>query len=139
MIPCPYKKEHCTLRSPLLDYVDGGGICKISQCDCHEVDVAYDYGYSRDRVRDERHRRIREKYEELKKQNRAKQKEKREKRLEQKIVRNGWGSLEPFSPDYHHALKWFGQEKIEALERSHQKYLEEERNMPRQMSLFEFM
>ena len=76
---------------------------------------------------------------ELKKQNRAKQKEKREKRLEQKIVRNGWGSLEPFSLDYHHALKWFGQEKIEALERSHQKYLEEERNMPRQMSLFEFM
>ena len=32
---------------------------------------------------------------ELKKQNRAKQKEKREKRLEQKIVQNGWDSLEP--------------------------------------------
>ena len=73
---------------------------------------------------------------ELKRQNRAKQKEKREKRLEQKIVQNGW---EPFSLDYHHALKWFGQEKIKALEKRHQKYVEEERNKPQQMSLFEFM
>ena len=76
---------------------------------------------------------------ELKKQNRAKQKEKREKRLEQKIVQNGWDSLDPFSLDYHHALKWFGQEKIEVLERRHQKYQEEERNKPQQMSLFEFL
>ena len=306
VIPCPYKKEHCTLRSPLLDHIEGGGICKISQCDCHEVYVPYDYEYSRDRVRDERHRRIRENYEELKRQkkghvcywqtsynewteqweqrydpvecarmclniggicdlkhtpiskkrgnvfydvkitrirrdgtlfdgqkeitiqkgcrlletgksmticenivrygrkqiisheqmkyhseifiygwnvevlnirdeyresrdllqdlqdiregitivhasdqekrnkelkrqNRVKQKEKREKRLEQKIVKNGWDSLEPFSLDYHHALKWFGQEKIKALEKRHQKYVEEERNKLRQMSLFEFM
>ena len=33
VILCPYKKEQCTLRSPLLDHVEGGGICKISQCD----------------------------------------------------------------------------------------------------------
>ena len=58
VISCPYKKEQCTLRSPLLDHVEGGGICKISQCDCHEVDVPYEYEYSRDRVRDERHKRI---------------------------------------------------------------------------------
>ncbi len=37
------------------------------------------------------------------------------------------------------ALKWFGQEKIKALEKRHQKYVEEERNKLRQMSLFEFM
>ena len=76
---------------------------------------------------------------ELKRQNRAEQKEKREKRLEQRIVKNGWDSLEPFSLDYYHALKWFGQEKIKALEKRHQKYVEEERNKLRQMSLFEFM
>ena len=68
VISCPYKKEQCTLRSPLLDHIEGGGICKISQCDCHEVDVPYEYEYSRDRVRDERHKRIREEYEELKRQ-----------------------------------------------------------------------
>ena len=68
VISCPYKKEQCTLRSPLLDHVEGGGICKISQCDCHEVDVPYEYEYSRDRVWDERHKRIWEKYEELKRQ-----------------------------------------------------------------------
>ncbi len=302
----PYKKECCTLRHPLLDRVWGGGLSKISQCDCHEVDLAYDYAQSADRIWNERHRRIQEKYEEfkkqkkghvcywhtrydewtetwkqsydpiecarmcrniggicdlrhtpiskkkgnvfydvkitrircdgtlfdgqeevsiqkgcrfletgksmticenivrygrkqiisheqikyhsemfiygwkvevlniraeqresrdllqdlqdiqegitivhasdqekrnkeLKKQNRAKQKEKRENRLEQKIVQNGWDSLEPFSLDYHHALKWFGREKIEALERRHQRYLEEEKNKPQQMSLFEFM
>lgn len=306
VISCPYKKEHCVLRNPLLDHVEGGGTCKISQCDCHEVDVAYDYEHSKDQVWDERHKKIQEKFEELKrrkknhvcywqtsynewtesweqgydpvecarrclnvggicdlthtpiskkrgnvfydvkitkirhdgtlfdgqrevsiqkgcrfletgksmticenivrygknyiisheqmkyhsemflygwkvevqniraeqresrdllqdlqdiregitiihvsdqekrnkelkKQNRAEQKRKREKRLEQKIVKNGWDSLELYSLDYHHAIKWFGQEKIEALEKRHQKYLEDEKNKPQQMSMFKFM
>ena len=306
VICCPYKKEHCTFRSPLWNHISGGGNCKISQCDCHEVDVAYDYEQSTERVWDERHKRIREKYEdfkrqkknhvcywqtrynewtetweqrydpmecarrclniggicdlrhtpiskkkgnvfydvritrirhdgtlfdgqeevsiqkgcrfletgksmticenivrygkkdivrrvqekyhkeifvsgwkvevlniraeyresrdllqdlqdiregisivhvsdqekrdkELKKQNRMEQKKKREERLEQKILQNGWNSLEPYSLDYCHTIKWFDQERIEALERCHQKYLEDERNKPQQMSLFEFM
>ena len=303
---CPYKKEHCTLRNPLLDQSLGGGLVKISQCDCHEVDIPYDYEHSKDRVWDERHRSIQEKYEEfrrekknhvcrwhcnydewterwnqkydpmecarnctnvggicdlkhtpiskkrgnvfydvkitrirrddtlfngeqeisikkgcrlletgksiticaniarygkgdiirkakskyhreilicgwkvevmniraeqresrdlmqdlqdirdgiaiihvsdqekqdkeIKRKNRAERKEKREKKLEQKIILEGWDSLEPYSMDYCHAIKWFGQEKIEALEKRHQKYLEDEKNRPQQMSLFEFM
>lgn len=76
---------------------------------------------------------------EIKRKNRVERKEKREKKLEQKIILEGWDSLEPYSIDYCHAIKWFGQEKIEALEKRHQKYLEDEKNKPQQMSLFEFL
>ena len=64
---------------------------------------------------------------------------KREKRLEQLIIRDGLASLESYSQDYRHALKWFGKEKLKVLEKQHQEYLEAERNKPHQMSLFEFM
>lgn len=303
---CPYKKEHCVLRNPLLDEPAGGGLSRISLCDCHEVDLPYDYERSRDKAKDERHQRIRDKYEEFKKKNnghvcywqtvynertenwqqkynplvcarhcqnvggicdlkhspvskkrgnvfydvkitkirrdgtlfdgekevsirkgcrfletgksmticeniaryrkkdiirreqqkyhreililgwkvevcgiraehresrdllqdlrdiqdgitivhasdqekrdketkrkeRAERKKKRERKLAEKIIQEGWDSVEPCSLDYHHAIKWFGEEKIQDLEARHQQYLEEERNKPRQMSLFEFM
>lgn len=76
---------------------------------------------------------------EIKRRNRAERKERRERKLEQKIIRDGWDSLEEYSMDYRHAIKWFGEEKIEELERQHQRYLEDERNKPQQMSMFEFM
>ena len=73
---------------------------------------------------------------ELKKQNRAKQKEKRERRLEQKIVQNGWDSLEPFSLDYHHALKWFGHGRAMELEESSSGEEPEETTDPGMMQTF---
>lgn len=306
LIACPYKKEHCSLRHPLMDRVWGGAALKISHCNCHEVPVPYNYEKSVKKVSDEREREIQRKYEmfcmqknyhicrwhcsydeweeewrqfyrpldcarcclniggtcdlkhtpisekkgnvyydvkitkvrhddtlfngqeevsirkgcrllekrtsmticenivrygageiqeieegryhaerflfgwkvevlnvraeqresrdlmqdlqdirdgitvihasdqvkqkkEEKRKRRSERMAKREKRLEQLIIRDGLDSLATCSLDYRHALKWFGKERLKALEKQHQEYLEAERNKPQQMSLFEFM
>ena len=306
VVSCPYKKDQCSLRHPFLNEASGGGLSKFSMCNCHEVQIPYDYEQSLKKVCDERDREIRRKYEvfrqerndhvcrwharydewteswfqrydpmvcarncmnaggncDLKhtpiskkrgnvfydvkitrvrrddtlfngqeeisikkgcrlletpksmticenivrygikdiqrkeemryhterflcgwkvevlnvraeqresrdlmqdlqdirdgitvihasdqiKQNREEKRKrrfdrmaKRERRLEQLIIRDGLDSLETYSPDYRHALKWFGKEKLKMLERQHQEYLEAERNKPHQISLFEFM
>lgn len=303
---CPYGKENCSLRHPLLNHLSGGGLAKISQCNCHEVHVPYDYEQSGKKILDENNRRIRERYEEFvlqkqyhvchwhtrydswaekwrqtydpltcarncqniggtcdlkhipiskkrgniffdvkitsirrddtlfngleeisikkgcrflekntslsicedivrycqkdilrkaaspysrqmllygwkieilnvkvqqresrdlnqdlediqngirvthasdqikqvkeaKRQRKNDRREKREQKLAEKIIQNGWQSIPDNSPDYLHAMKWFGNEKIRLLEKQHKEYLEAEQKKPHQISLFEFM
>lgn len=303
---CPYGKDHCPLRHPLLDHTRGGGLAKISQCNCHEVHVPYDYEQSGQKVLDENSRMIRQKYDEFvlrkenhvchwharynswaeewqqtydpmtcarycmniggtcdfshlpvskkrgnifydvkitrirrddtffsgqkivsmkkgcrllekntslticenivryclneiqrkeinhyhreiclegwkvevlniraeqresrdliqdlqdiqngitvihasdqvkldkaaKRQRKTERREKREQKLEEKIITCGWKSVAANSSDYFHAIKWFGEEKIQLLEKKHQDYLEMEKRKPQQMSLFDMM
>ena len=63
VVSCPYKKEQCSLRHPFLDEVSGSGLAKLSMCNCHEVQIPYDYEQSLRKVFDERDREIRRKYE----------------------------------------------------------------------------
>lgn len=304
VIGCPYWVNHCSLRHPLLDGANGGGLSKLSECNCHEVNQSYDYDQSIQKIRDEQNRLIRQQYEkfrELKENHvchwhmnynywtktwkqvydpaecarscqniggvcnlthtpiskkrgnvfydlkitkirrddtffngqeeisiqkgcrflecgtslticeniaryckndilqkvqhrysrqillngwtvevlniRAEQREsrdllqdlrdiregitvvhasdqikqkkeakrlrrdnrkmKREQKLKNKIVKNGWQSISPNSIDYFHAMKWFGEEEIQFLKQQHQKYLEDEKSVPQQMSLFD--
>ena len=76
---------------------------------------------------------------ESKRLRRINQKEKREQQLEKKIVQEGWDSIAPYSLDYIHAIKWFGEEKIQDLENRHQEYLRAQQNQPQQLSLFELL
>lgn len=71
VVCCPYRTNRCPLRHPLLDQVNGGALCKISQCDCHEVHLPYDYEQSIQKVHDEQNRLIRQQYKKFceKKQN----------------------------------------------------------------------
>lgn len=306
VVCCPYRVNHCPLRHPLLDCAKKGGLCQISQCNCHEVKHSYDYDHSIQKVRDEQEHIIRQKYEvfrqqrknhicywhmrynyrtkewrqlynpiecarncqniggicdlkhspiskkrgnvfydlkitkirrddtlfngqeeisirkgcrfletntslticenivryssaeiqkweegnfhserflfgwkvevqniraeyresrdllqdlqdihngitvihasdqikqnkESKRLRRINQKEKREQQLEKKIVQEGWDSIAPYSLDYIHAIKWFGEEKIQDLENRHQEYLRAQQNQPQQLSLFELL
>lgn len=306
VVCCPYQVNHCPLRHPLLDHTNGGGLCKFSQCNCHEVDQPYGYEHSIQKIHDEQDRIIRQKYEkfreqkkdhvcywhmrynywtkawrqiydplecarscqniggtcalkhtpisqkrgnvfydlkitkirhddtifngqeeisirkgcrlletntsmticenivryssakiqereegkfhserflfgwkvevqniraeqresrdllqdlqdirdgitvthasdqikqnkEAKKQRRIDRKEKREQRLEKKILQEGWDAIAPHSLDYFHAVKWFGEEKIQDLENRHQEYLTAKQNQPQQLNLFELM
>ncbi|MFR5631426.1 MAG: sarcolemmal membrane-associated protein [Monoglobales bacterium] len=66
VISCPYRRDTCFLRHPLLDEVSGGGLAKFSQCDCREAFVPYHYERSIERVQDEEEHLIREKYEQFK-------------------------------------------------------------------------
>ena len=50
VVGCPYRVDHCSLRNPLLDHAFGGGLGKLSQCDCHMVDLPYDYERSIDKA-----------------------------------------------------------------------------------------
>ena len=76
---------------------------------------------------------------EAKQQRRADRKEKQQQKLEKKIIEYGWQSIPPHSPDYFHAMKWFGEEKIQFLEQLHQDFLKSRQEQPQQLSLFEFM
>lgn len=67
IICCPYRTDHCKLRNPFLDHVRGGGLVKLSECDCHVVDEPYDYERSVDKVHDEEERIINRKYQEYEK------------------------------------------------------------------------
>ena len=63
VVNCPYRKDSCDLRNPVLGGVHGGGLLKLFQCDCHQTDEPYDYEKSIDKVRDDENRKKRRKYE----------------------------------------------------------------------------
>lgn len=63
VLPCPYRKDLCSLRNPLLGGTTGGGLSKIFQCDCHQTDEPYVYEKSVDKVKDDYERMKRQKYE----------------------------------------------------------------------------
>lgn len=65
VICCPYRKDSCDLRNPVLGGTIGGGISKIFECDCHQTDEPYDYEKSIDKARDDEARKKRKKYEEF--------------------------------------------------------------------------
>lgn len=59
--------------------------------------------------------------------------------METKIIQCGWDAIIPQSSDYYHAMKWFGDEKIQRLVERHQEYLAEQQKQPQQISLFELI
>lgn len=52
-ITCPYRKDGCKLRNPILSSPNGGGLCKILFCDCHRTEESYCYENSVDKIRDD--------------------------------------------------------------------------------------
>lgn len=74
-----------------------------------------------------------------KRQRKNEQKEKRKRKPEEQIIKNGWQDVAANFLDYHHAMKWFGEEKIQLLEKQHQEYLVSEQQKPQQLSLFDLM
>lgn len=74
-----------------------------------------------------------------KRQRKNERREKRERKLEEQIIQNGWQKVASNFLDSHHAMKWFGEEKIQLLEKQHQEYLASEQQKPQQLSLFDFM
>ena len=58
-------------------------------------------------------------------------------RLEKKLVENGYESLEKYSVDRRHADKWLGQERIKELERLRKEKEKERKEQPVQLSLFD--
>ncbi len=62
VITCPYRKDTCSLRNPLLGGPEGGGLAKAFFCDCHRTDEPYSYERSLKKAVDEQDREIREKY-----------------------------------------------------------------------------
>ena len=63
VVCCPYRKDSCDLRNPVLGGAIGGGISKIFECDCHQTDKPYVYEESIDKVRNDEARKKRQKYE----------------------------------------------------------------------------
>lgn len=76
---------------------------------------------------------------EEKKKRRQKNQEKKIKKLEQKIIENGFESLDPYSVDFAHARKWLKQDRIKALERIREEKIRQEREKPVQMDIFDFI
>lgn len=70
-----------------------------------------------------------------KKQRREKAHEAAVKRLEKKLLKEGYGSLKEFSLDKRHADRWLGEERIAQLERQRQELEKERREQPVQISL----
>lgn len=62
---CPYQKDSCGLRNPILGGVHGGGLAKIFHCDCHQTDEPYNYEKSVEKVRDDYERMKKRKYDEF--------------------------------------------------------------------------
>ena len=56
----------------------------------------------------------------MKKERRKKTHEAAIKRLEKKLLKDGYGSLKEFSLDKHHADRWLGEERIAQLEQQRQ-------------------
>lgn len=75
---------------------------------------------------------------EEKKKRRQQVREAKIKRLEKKILEDGYYNLDEYSLDRIHADKWLGEERIEELEQIRERKLKEEQNAPVQMSLFDF-
>lgn len=63
---CPYRKENCLLRNPMLNEMG-----KIFNCDCHRTEMPYDYEKSLDKVRDEMEQKKKLKYEKFCKEKRG--------------------------------------------------------------------
>lgn len=70
-----------------------------------------------------------------KKQRREKTHEAAVKRLEKKLLKEGYGSLKEFSLDKRHADRWLGEERIAQLERQRNEMEKERREQPFQISL----
>lgn len=75
---------------------------------------------------------------------RAEQRERRQKlresavrRLEKKLLENGYESLEKFSADRCHADKWLGEEGVAELEQMRLEKEKEKKEQPVQLSLFD--
>lgn len=62
VVTCPYRKDSCDLRNPVLGGAHGGGLTKIFQCDCHQTDEPYDYEKSIDKARNDEDKKKRQKY-----------------------------------------------------------------------------
>ena len=71
----------------------------------------------------------------VKKERREKAHEAAVKRLEKKLLKEGYGSLKEFSLDKRHANRWLGEERIAQLEQKRQEMEKEEREQPVQISL----
>lgn len=65
--------------------------------------------------------------------------QKRLEKLERKIIESGLGSLEPYSAEYHFAVKWLGREHLDNLEQIHMEKLEKKENMPVQIDLSDIL
>lgn len=65
VICCPYRKDACNLRNPLLGGQNSGGLSKLFQCDCHQTDKPYSYEKSYDKAHDDESRETKRKYEEF--------------------------------------------------------------------------
>ena len=73
--------------------------------------------------------------ENAKKERREKTQEAAIKRLEKKLLKDGYGSLKEFSLDKRHADRWLGEERIAQLERQRNEMEKERREQPVQISL----
>lgn len=71
-----------------------------------------------------------------KRERRTKRKQDAIRKLEKKIIENGYDSLEEFSLDRRHAEKWFSEEHILELEKIREEKRKEALKQPVQMSLF---
>lgn len=65
VICCPYRKDKCEKRDPILGGPTGGGPAKLFQCDCHQTSESYVYEKSIEKVRDDESREIKQKYDEF--------------------------------------------------------------------------
>ena len=73
----------------------------------------------------------------MKKERRKKTHEAAIKRLEKKLLKDGYGSLKEFSLDKHHADRWLGPERIAELEKLRQLKEKEKKEQLVQLSLFD--
>lgn len=65
VIACPYRKDSCELKNPILGDAKGGSLCKSLQCDCHRTMEPYDYEKSIDKVVDDENKEIKRKFNEF--------------------------------------------------------------------------
>lgn len=65
VITCPYRKDSCGLRNPILGGPKGGGISEMLFCDCHQTDEPYNYENSLDKAREDEKQRKKREYEEF--------------------------------------------------------------------------
>ncbi len=76
---------------------------------------------------------------ENKRERRRQARESAVRRLEKKLLENGYESLEKFSVDRRHTDKWLGEERIAELEQMRLEKEKERREQPVQLSLFDMV
>jgi len=74
---------------------------------------------------------------ENKRERRQQRRESAVRRLEKKLMEQGYESLEEFSADRRHADKWLGPERIAELEKMRREKENEKKEQPVQLSLFD--